>query len=68
MSDITQLIEDGRYLFRREPDGSLEPIRKGVYPTRQPCSTHGDHDAGMDGRCVRCRQRICPPTILIIED
>jgi len=56
---------EGEYIFLRQPDGSLRP-KHSMY-RRQPCATHGDYDAGLDGRCVRCGQKIAPRTVIIIE-
>lgn len=53
------------YIFIRQPDGSLKPS-DACYQT-PPCATHGEYDAGMNGRCVRCYQKIAPVKILIIE-
>jgi hypothetical protein len=60
-------VDDDNYIYFRQPDGSLKPSTTQARYKTPPCAVHHEYDAGINGRCVRCYEKIAPRTILIIE-
>lgn len=66
--EVVASVDESEYIFFRGKDGALRPQNHHGYSNRRPCATHGPYDAGLDGRCVHCYQKIAPRTIIVIED